>query len=1019
MDSRSSSDGSEAAATEMMMNPPSLASSSEMIEDARPSSRHSSTSFEVEVKPNKFELNAPRYTTWASPAKLKQEPMYTDETPTLTATVVPKVFSNGSPTSTSSNSAATPSSSHTPLPSSDRLTTSPAAIIQQTSIQVRPSLTLNGGHRLAEALRPPPTTSSVVSLASQTHLPLAAAAAAVKLQAMHPNLVSSSANHSHSVASLGSLQPASLHQHHTQPILRMVTPPTQFKPSPPKPSLESPSQTTAPIPVSSSSAALVKTPSSDGLTGTNNGGPPGNRKNGPSVILGEHGGVKTMIWTDSTTYWQTANKYRNLQVLPSQQQPLPQQQQQPHQPPPPGPSPTAMPPQALRHQTPIGHPPTPIHLPLGAQHPPPVPSLPPGSRALLLPPVTASPMAVSGPPTSLALKVEKPADHEQQLKMSSAVDGLLSLSSQGAGGRPSYPHHVLASSVAPPQMVQISPVHLSQGSNHPSPASTPARLSNSSVSSSPVPEISGNGLNPSPSPFNQNTQQPPPRRRSPMNMERLWAGDMSQLPSHVLESQNGHSNAAGFRPPLDQEEEEPLLCNICEDRATGLHYGIITCEGCKGFFKRTVQNKRVYSCVADGNCEINKAQRNRCQFCRFQKCLQQGMVLAAVREDRMPGGRNSGAVYNMYKVKYKKHKRANNTNGKPSSNPNTPGPPQPPSSTSLIDPFRRPKSESSGGLGNVIDTKYIVSTSPTITHVPSITTLPPVTSPAPMEMYTNPNKGLLGGVNILRAALTGSNDIPQQYKNLGRQSKEKYEEHHAKLIDELIKCDDFDDIATLRNIGELLRSGRSDLEDKLERIGDSIVHKLIEWVTRLPFYNQLPKEVLTKLLTHKWHELLVLTTSAYQAIHGDGRIGTTRTDGETVELHQEVATNLVTLQTCLTSMMGQPITMDQLRQDVGNMVEKITKVIATFRQFQLKMEEYVCLKVIAMVSQDDVDNPTLDVIHEKYLTCLRTFAKKHFPNQPNRVEELLVRLPEVQVAASLLLESKMFYVPFLLNSTID
>ena len=103
----------------------------------------------------------------------------------------------------------------------------------------------------------------------------------------------------------------------------------------------------------------------------------------------------------------------------------------------------------------------------------------------------------------------------------------------------------------------------------------------------------------------------------------------------------------------------------------------------------------------------------------------------------------------------------------------------------------------------------------------------------------------------------------------------------------------------------------------------------------------------------------------------------------------------MTLQTCLTSMMGKPITMDQLRQDVGNMVEKITKVIAIFRQFQLKMEEYVCLKVIAMVSQDgedfltqsaaflftlclftDLNNPTLDVIHEKYLACLRSFAKK-------------------------------------------
>ena len=72
----------------------------------------------------------------------------------------------------------------------------------------------------------------------------------------------------------------------------------------------------------------------------------------------------------------------------------------------------------------------------------------------------------------------------------------------------------------------------------------------------------------------------------------------------------------------------------------------------------------------------------------------------------------------------------------------------------------------------------------------------------------------------------------------------------------------------------------------------------------------------------------------------------------TQTIFSQVATNLVTLQTCLTKMMGKPITMDQLRQDVGNMVEKITKVIAIFRQFQLKMEEYVCLKVIAMVSQD-------------------------------------------------------------------
>jgi len=119
-------------------------------------------------------------------------------------------------------------------------------------------------------------------------------------------------------------------------------------------------------------------------------------------------------------------------------------------------------------------------------------------------------------------------------------------------------------------------------------------------------------------------------------------------------------------------------------------------------------------------------------------------------------------------------------------------------------------------------------------------------------------------------------------------------------------------------------------------------------------------------------------------------------------------------------MMGRPITMDQLRQDVGTMVEKITKVITSFRNFRLSMQEYVCLKVVAMLTQEgNVQHKELEQIHDRYMNCLRTFTEYNFPQEPNRVEELLVKLPEVQEAAGLLLESKMFYVPFLLNSTIS
>ncbi|CAF3985859.1 unnamed protein product [Rotaria sp. Silwood1] len=92
------------------------------------------------------------------------------------------------------------------------------------------------------------------------------------------------------------------------------------------------------------------------------------------------------------------------------------------------------------------------------------------------------------------------------------------------------------------------------------------------------------------------------------------------------------------------------LCGVCNDKATGIHYGLATCEGCKGFFKRTVQNKRKYRCNGNGSCIIDKSQRNRCQYCRFRKCLMKGMVIAAVRYDRTPGGRTPANVMQLYKV---------------------------------------------------------------------------------------------------------------------------------------------------------------------------------------------------------------------------------------------------------------------------------------------------------------------------------------------------------------------------------
>ena len=81
------------------------------------------------------------------------------------------------------------------------------------------------------------------------------------------------------------------------------------------------------------------------------------------------------------------------------------------------------------------------------------------------------------------------------------------------------------------------------------------------------------------------------------------------------------------------------LCAVCGDNAACQHYGVRTCEGCKGFFKRTVQKNSKYVCLADKNCPVDKRRRNRCQYCRFQKCLAVGMVKEVVRTNDLKGRR--------------------------------------------------------------------------------------------------------------------------------------------------------------------------------------------------------------------------------------------------------------------------------------------------------------------------------------------------------------------------------------------
>uniref|UniRef100_A0A8C2CWV5 Nuclear receptor subfamily 4 group A member 2 n=1 Tax=Cyprinus carpio TaxID=7962 RepID=A0A8C2CWV5_CYPCA len=119
----------------------------------------------------------------------------------------------------------------------------------------------------------------------------------------------------------------------------------------------------------------------------------------------------------------------------------------------------------------------------------------------------------------------------------------------------------------------------------------------------------------------------PPRRQHAVSL------------SHSLNVGHPFLESPVGSPPARGSPSSEGLCAVCGDNAACQHYGVRTCEGCKGFFKRTVQKNAKYVCLANKNCPVDKRRRNRCQYCRFQKCLVVGMVKEVVRTASLKGRR--------------------------------------------------------------------------------------------------------------------------------------------------------------------------------------------------------------------------------------------------------------------------------------------------------------------------------------------------------------------------------------------
>ncbi|XP_067630980.1 probable nuclear hormone receptor HR3 isoform X2 [Eurosta solidaginis] len=117
----------------------------------------------------------------------------------------------------------------------------------------------------------------------------------------------------------------------------------------------------------------------------------------------------------------------------------------------------------------------------------------------------------------------------------------------------------------------------------------------------------------------------------------MWSSVTCKLEAHAnnLGQSNvqspGHNNSSGSI----KAQIEIIPCKVCGDKSSGVHYGVITCEGCKGFFRRSQSSVVNYQCPRNKQCVVDRVNRNRCQYCRLQKCLKLGMSRDAVKFGRM------------------------------------------------------------------------------------------------------------------------------------------------------------------------------------------------------------------------------------------------------------------------------------------------------------------------------------------------------------------------------------------------
>ncbi|XP_047234388.1 nuclear receptor subfamily 2 group C member 2 isoform X1 [Girardinichthys multiradiatus] len=473
----------------------------------------------------------------------------------------------------------------------------------------------------------------------------------------------------------------------------------------------------------------------------------------------------------------------------------------------------------------------------------------------------------------------------------------------------------------------------------------------------------------------------------------------------------------------DLSRSQPVeYCVVCGDKASGRHYGAVSCEGCKGFFKRSVRKNLTYSCRSKQDCVINKHHRNRCQFCRLRKCLKMGMKTDSVQSERkpidlVPRERQANCAASTQKIYIRKDLN----------------------SPLIATPTFISDTDTDGSRSSLLDQGMLVNIQQPVIQADGTLLL---ASDSKMDS----GHGDLGTLANVVTSLANLSDSLKENLNNGDTSDSQQEEQSASEItrafDTLAKVFNPPEAGVEQNLAEKSQCfsgttiqliGRDQETPIIEVEGPLLtdshvgfkltmpspmpeflnVHYICEsasrllflsmhWARSIPAFSALGQEANTSLVRACWNELFILGLA--QCAH---------------------VMNLSTILAAIINHLQSSVQDDKLS---GERVKHVMEHIWKFQEFCNSMTrletdsyEYAYLKAIVLFSPDHpgVDSSgQIEKFQERALMELQDYVQKTYPEDTYRLTRILTRLPALRLMNSSITE-ELFFTGLIGNVSID